>query len=483
MKKLLAVLALLAAVLAFVGAQDISYDDPFAAEVPDEAPASDVADAAPVDAAGDGAPLTDAAADPFASGETPAVEASPLPVDSSFPEASPAPLATEAPAEGIAPRASTLPASTVDVGTTQTARYTVLSELGQADADLSAKTLEAWFELYNSYFHFDTASLKARLQVRIFADKGGFDAYLQAVIGDTRDDFVYLHYPTPQKSELLVWAKDDAEDYQLSLAHQAFVQYLKAFAPAVPLWLREGFAVYFETSRYDQAGGKALYVENLSWLETVKAYRSEGSLMPLDTFLSLSADQAREQLDIFYPQSWAFVSFLLQSEDKAANRLLWDAISRLETAADAEATSAQIFALASRWPGVEALAESFDDYLDAKKTFPEMVAQGISEYNEKKYDDAYKTLTAALAMDSTSHVPWYYRGLVNYYRKDYAMAEVDYRKALDLGCEAGIGNYALGVNAFVMGQGESAKGYLALAKEASPELYGPKADEVLARIK
>jgi tetratricopeptide (TPR) repeat protein len=368
-------------------------------------------------------------------------------------------------------------------GTAQTERYTVISEVGQADADKLASTLESYFALYDSYLHFDPAILTSRLQVRAFATKAAFDAYLTQVIGSTKDDFVYLHYPTLERSELLIYAKDDAEDYELSLAHQAFVQFIKAFAPGAPLWLREGFAVYFEQSRFDAATGVAAYAENLSWLETVKSYRTEQSLISVGDFLSLSADEAKQKLQVFYPQSWAFVAYLLESSDKASNRFLWDIVSKLARDKDADATQSAVYALAKTWPGIDALSAGFDGYLEQKRTFPEMVSYGISLYNDKNYEEAAKVFKAATEVNKANHVPFYYLGLIAYYQKDYAMAEVDYQQSLSLGCDPGIANYALGVNAFVMGRSEDARSYLALAKEAAPAEYGSKADEVLARIK
>jgi hypothetical protein len=369
------------------------------------------------------------------------------------------------------------------IGTAQSDRYTVISELGAEDAQRLATTLEAYFKLYNSYFHFDATLLTSMLQARAFASKEAFDAYLTQVIGSTKDDFVYLHYPSLERSELLIFPKEDAEDYELSLAHQAFVQYLKAFAPGAPLWLREGFAVYFEESRIPEGGTEAVYKQNLSWLETVKSYRTEKSLIPLGDFLSLSADAAKQKLQVFYPQSWAFVAYLLESDYKDANRFLWDAVAKLSRDKGAEETQARIYEMAKAWPGINDLERNFDGYLEGKRTFPEMVAYGIELFNKKEYDAAEDVFNAAVEVDGSNHVPYYYLGLIAYYAKKYAFAEAQYQQSLALGCEAGIANYALGVNAFVMGRSEDARSYLALAKEAAPGEYGAKADEILARIK
>jgi tetratricopeptide (TPR) repeat protein len=400
------------------------------------------------------------------------------------PAATLAPSASAAPAASVAPSAAPVAsAAPVSVGTAESSRYSVISDNGQDDAALLSKTLEAYFDLYNAYFHFDESKLSAKLSVHAFANKDAFDAYLTQVLGETKDDFVYLHYNTLAKSQLLLYTKDQKDDYDLSLAHQAFVQYIKAFLPNTPLWIREGFAVYFEQSRYDAKSGKAIYSENLSWLETIKGFRADKKLIPVDGFLSMKSEDAYNQLEVFYPESWAFVSFLLQSDSKDSNRFLWDVVSRLSATESADAAQATVVTVAQKWPGLDNLAASFDSYLNGKKTFVELVTEGVGLYNQKSYDAAQKDFVAAQALNPMDYVPPYYLGLIAYYNKSYAVADTFYKKALDLGCDPGIANYALGVNAFAQGLLVDAKAYLTKAKDSSPDVYGPKADEVIARIK
>ena len=191
--------------------------------------------------------------------------------------------------------------------------YLVLSELGQDRADALSRQLEALFGLYDGFFRYDPAGLKAKLNVREFKDKAGFDIYMNQIVGQSKDDFVYLHYPSPERSELLVFPKDEP-DFSASLAHQAFVQFIKAFIPNPPLWIREGVAVGFESATWDDKAGKLSFPENLAWLETVKSLKDRSLLMPLDKLLTIGQDEARAELDVFYPQAWAFVSFLQNSE-------------------------------------------------------------------------------------------------------------------------------------------------------------------------
>jgi len=367
------------------------------------------------------------------------------------------------------------------VGESESEHYVVLSELGQDRADLLSRQLEAYFGLYNQLFRFDPAGPGARLNVREFESKEGFDAYLGQVVGQTKDDFVYLHYPNPERSELLLFAKAEP-DFSASLAHQAFVQYLKAYIPNPPLWMREGLAVTFETATWDDEAGKLSFPENLAWLETAKSLKERGLLMDLDALLAIGQEQARTELDVFYPQSWAFVSFLQNSQERAYNRLLWDAMTALKKDAGLDDNQAAVTSMVESWYGLEEASTAFAAYLDERKTFPELVAVGVRKYADKSWDEATEAFDAALELNAESYVPQYYLGLIAYAQNEFSAAEYRYKAALELGCDPGITNYALGVNAYAENRLDDAKNYLAAAKEAAPDRYSDKVDELVAKF-
>jgi tetratricopeptide (TPR) repeat protein len=430
MKKLALLLLIALVAVSFVAAQD--------------AAAAPAADAVPADAAAEAAPA----------------EAAPA-------EASPAEAA---------------PALAADVfGKAETDHYVVLSELGQDRADALSRHLEALFGLYDGFFRYDASSLKAKLNVREFTDKAAFDAYMSQIVGQSKDDFVYLHYPSPERSELLVFPKDEP-DFSASLAHQGFVQFIKAFIPNPPLWIREGVAVTFESAKWDDAAGSLDFSENLAWLETVKSLKERSLLMPVDKLLSIGQDDARAQLDVFYPQAWAMVSFLANSGDKAYNRLLWDSVASLKKDASLEDNQNSVIRIMNTWYGSDAAEKAFSDYLAERKTFPELVASGVRKYADKVWTEANDAFVAAQSMNSQSYVPDYYLGLIAYAQNQFDVAEQHYKQALALGCDPAITNYALGVNAYAQNRLDDAKAYLKIAKDAAPDRYGEKVDSLIAKI-
>jgi hypothetical protein len=363
----------------------------------------------------------------------------------------------------------------------ESGRYIVYAESGAERAAALDAQLEALFDLYSSVFHFDQSSLGIKLRVREFKDKAGFDAYLNQVAGQTKDDFVYLHYASLERSELVLFGKagDEAE---ASLAHQAYVQYLKAFIKNPPLWLRDGFSVYFESARWDPKAKSMAFPENVAWLETAKALREKKGLLPIEKLISLSAEEAKAGVDVFYPEAWAFASFLVNAEDKSYNRLFWDSLSALHRDSSLAENQAAVSKLFASWTGFDKAELAFGAYLDGKKTFSDLVTEGVASYGSKNYSAASASFEAAARLNASSYIPLYYMGLIAYANGDYSLAEYDYKSALALGCDAGTANYALGVNAIALNKPEEAKAYLQAARTASPERYGAKADELLKRL-
>jgi Protein of unknown function (DUF1570). len=360
--------------------------------------------------------------------------------------------------------------------------YSVLSELGQDRADALCTRMEALFTFFEGYFHYDPSELRSKLNVREFADKAGFDAYLIPILGRPSDDFVYLHYPNAERSELLVFSKDEGA-FSSSLAHQGFVQFLKAFVPNPPIWLREGLAICFESARWNDKTGKIEASENLAWLETAKSLKERGLFMPLSRLLSLTQEEARADLEVFYPQAWALASFLSSSEDRSYNRLLWDAVAALKHDASLDENQAAVSRIVAAWYGADAVEKGLSAYLAGRKTFAELVASGIRDYTDKAYAKAAESFAAAKAMKAASYVPEYYLGLISYAQKDYFVAEAHFIQARQLGCDAATVDYALGLNAYAQNRPDDAKTYLKAAKDEAPERYAAKADALLAKIK
>ncbi len=202
---------------------------------------------------------------------------------------------------------------------TGTLHYRVLSQISPSQAIELGAYLEQLYQIYNSYFHFPAPPSTPPLLVRVFQTKEAFDRYLSLFLNESRDDFVYLHHSDPGRRELLLY-QCAPEVFYPSLHHQAFLQFLRIHVQNPPLWIREGFAIFFERISMDPSSRNLRFKENLDWLDTLKemtdasASTTDRVFIPLERFLFLTPDEARQNLKSFYPQAWGFVTFLLYAE-------------------------------------------------------------------------------------------------------------------------------------------------------------------------
>jgi tetratricopeptide (TPR) repeat protein len=385
---------------------------------------------------------------------------------------------------GLLAAALTLHAQAPALHESVTPHYRVYSEINEKHARETSARLEALYGLFNSYFHFDAEAQKARLKVRIFSTKQRYEDFLNRIIGQTREDFIYLHYSDLEKSELAGYAAP-AELYDPSLNHQAFIQFLRAFIPNPPLWMREGFAVYFEKVQFDPASGKSILKENLAWLETLQAIaqgRDGRKLIPTETILAIDVDQARGSIDIFYPQAWAMVAFLLDPVNQTYRRILWDGISAMRPESSLAQNVRSIQQRALRWYAADELNAAFIDYLGYKKSFRALVQEGIDFYSRNELGYAEENFFRAMDLEPGNYIPYYYLGLISYNNKSYSKARDYYDDALRNNAPAGLTYYALGVNAYADNNFDDAVASLGKAREADPA-YRDKAEELLRRIR
>lgn len=372
-------------------------------------------------------------------------------------------------------------AQSTEVFTAESDHYRVYSEISEEHASNTAVKLEALMKTFNSYFRFDPAGLPVKLKVQIFNTKDRYDEYLTRVIDETRDDFIYLHYSDLNKSELVGYQTEE-QSFDISLTHQGFIQYIRSFIPNPPLWMREGFAVYFEKIYYDPEFQAAIYKENLTWLETLKDQSDMGSLYTVENLLGLDVGTAKSEIENFYPQSWGLVSFLLNTEDKEYNRIMWDAISALEPGNSLAENIDAVYKKAFAWFNSETLNADYASYISERKSFKGLIEDGISKYTLGDYEAAEKSFITAITLEDGNYIPYYYLGLIQYTRKSYELADYYYKTAMDLGFTSALSYYALGVNSYAYNDYDKATEYLSMAKEIDPDNYTAKADEILERI-
>ncbi len=368
--------------------------------------------------------------------------------------------------------------------TTVSEHYRVSSETSQSQAEEVSRRMEACLRMYNDLFHFDLSLLPVKLNVKLMRDMASFNAYLTKVLSQTRTDFVFIAYSDPEKSELLCFPKEE-KAFSSSLVHQGCIQFLKAFIANPPVWLREGAASALEAAVWDPKSSTYTPKPNYGALEELKSIlwgESPQKLIPFSDFLARSRELAQAQADVFYPQAWGLVHFLLAAPDKTYNRMLWDAISAIDPKAGLEENSQRVRSRAFSWVSEEKLRQDFESFILSLRTAGELVRDGVDAYGKGDFANAEQALARSVELEPANGPAWYYLGLVAYSKKDYAKAEDMYMKAFQLGTNAALINYAVGVNAFAAGKLDAAAKYLKMARDADKAAYGDKVDALLKRI-
>lgn len=368
--------------------------------------------------------------------------------------------------------------------------YKVYSEVSSNHADLTVKKMEAFRELFNSYLRFDMNAIPAKMTVRIFGTKERFNTYIKTIINEEKNNFVFLQYSDPAKSELVGYFSETAE-YDTALIRHGFLQLFKTFVRNPPLWMQTGFAVYFEKSQYDVENDIAVFKENLSWLPTIKsliqgaaASGNSGTTeyLTVNDILEPRTETLTTKRDLFYAETWGFITFLVESQNKQYNRLLWDSLSHLKPALTQKENEALVRSLVFTWASRTTLLNDFVSFMSTLKTFPDLLRDGVDLYTAGQLKEAETSFIKAIVLQGDHYLPYYYLGLIQYTLKDYALAEYYYQSALILGANADLIYYALGVNAFADSRYDDAENYLTQAVSLNRADYGDKTDKLLQRI-
>lgn len=357
--------------------------------------------------------------------------------------------------------------------------YTITGEISRQKAEMLADVLNLYHSKFNNIFRFNPDGPGFKYQVLVFPDKEGYDRYLSETISQTREDFVFLKYSKPEKSQLVLFDCGEGT-WNKSLARQSFFQYLYGNIQNPPLWIREGFGIYFESLLYDTKARDLKYVQPLAWLDTVKSQRSKGEKYSALDIISALPDTFPSST--LYPQAWAFVYYMMNSADSSIQRLFWDSLFQLSVKGSIENNTTAVQKSILQWISPKKLNTGFETWLNETKTWSELLTSGINYYTDKEYQLAEKTFEAAVQRNDRDSTAYYYLGLISYNNGDYVTAETYYRTALQLGAEPGTVNWALGLTAYANSKYAEALEYLNEAKKISPDKYGQRAAELIEKI-
>ncbi|MBN2653416.1 MAG: DUF1570 domain-containing protein [Spirochaetales bacterium] len=325
--------------------------------------------------------------------------------------------------------------------------------------------LDASFNLYNNFFRFHPEAGPAnKFIVKIFNTEESFKSYISKYEMNTSSSFLFIQFSNQALNELVGY-KTGLVNFDETLLHYSCIQYIRSVIQRPPLWLEKGVAVYFEKSEFDSQRGEYIYKENLAWLQTLKnTINSEKKLIPMPTLLQADNKVVQENSELFYAQSWSLVSFLLNYPSAEYNRVIWNTIGGLEKAGTSDENNMKTVE-AFNWINKNKFQSDYFNYINGLRTFPELINDGIEMYRNGKYDEAEGLFVDSLKMKDDNFIPYYYLGLINYNKNDFAMAEFYFNSALQMNGDEGLCYYALAINAYASGNLEDALDYLEITLE------------------
>lgn len=414
----------------------------------------------------------------------PAPTPAPVPAPASAPAPAPVPMPAPGEAQPLAEPVYPAEDETPEPEPLRGKNYTVFFDGDEEDAALLLEEMELRMDFYNRLFHFDPAAITGPLQVRSVSDQERYENYVQARLEETPAGAVYIHYNREDRRELVIH-RGSAEETAM-VAHQAFIQYLRAFIPHPPSWMQDGFAIIFSALRFDAPTAELVYNENLTWLDTVK--KTGGKAAEIETILlSDTEEYSGGAIENFKPLSWSLASFFLNSGSEDYFRTLTEMFMVLSPGATAaENARAAVKRLTLR-TDFETMAADYRNYLASRKSFAELIETGQKAYTAGDRTNAELSFAEALSAQPDRAVPYYYLGLIAYDEKNFPRAEEFYTAALECGADNGADSaliqYALGLNAVSSGRNADGIRWLEQAAAAAPERYGEKTRSLIERLR
>lgn len=361
--------------------------------------------------------------------------------------------------------------------------YNIKTPFSGTENRYLSEKLDAIALYFNSFFHFDLQAFLnsgKKFNIEIYANKTDFLNKLNRS-AQTTNSFIYLKSPNG-KNDTLYGYVDSSKNFNQIMQHYLFIQFLRTFINAPPLWLEKGFALYFEKSKYNKSKKEFIHKSNYTWLETLRKMSSnsiqqENHLIPLQLFLTMDESKIEKRIHSFYAQSWGFVNFLLNAPNPIYNRVIWDSIRGLSPNGS-RSENENICITVFNWLNTNLFYKDFYDFNKTLSSFPELIEKAISSFNQKKYEEAKNYFHNAIKMDDENYIIYYYLGLIYYNQKDYQMANYYYHCALEQKSEDALCYYALGLSSFYQKEYEQSVTYLNKAISINKQFL-PLAKEIL----
>lgn len=292
---------------------------------------------------------------------------------------------------------------------------------------------------------------KENREIIILKSLDSYKEYISNLGIDTREDYIFIKY-SDNRSRVVMYQAD--EIFEISLKHHLILQYMEHFASGSPYWFTLGLATYFE----DRGSNR--------WINTLRRSINRDKI-----FTTLIKS---EKSDIKPYFAWILIDYLINSDVKNHNRLLWDTLSYLKHSGDQNKT----LTIENNFKRYN-LDSIIFDYLESIKGYEDYMNTAIEYYQNADYMAAIENFKLAIKIEPRYYSPEYYLGLSYSGLDKYTEAYSHFSISLDKGAPKDIVYYSIGINFFLGKEFNNTKKYLSKLED---KMYKNMAKDVLNEI-
>ncbi|MFO7897642.1 MAG: DUF1570 domain-containing protein [Planctomycetota bacterium] len=212
----------------------------------------------------------------------------------------------------------------------ETKHFVIKTDTGRHVCKNTGRAMEHLYKEFQEIFGVREGAQAKKTELVIFKEKADFLAYAEDLGGQLRDGTLgFYRWASDGRSQIVSYKRQTKEHHTLStLYHEATHHFLKlALGRQPPLWLNEGLAVFFETSRWEHGRLKTGVIprQRLKLLQRALKLHRHHPLANLMTF-------GKDKYDaLAYAEGWSLVYFLL---DKAGRKRFGQYLQKLRDGDD-----------------------------------------------------------------------------------------------------------------------------------------------------
>jgi Flp pilus assembly protein TadD len=202
----------------------------------------------------------------------------------------------------------------------ETEHFVVVSDTSKKSCTDAGSTLESARSEYAAFAGQPPAKT-SKARVWLFSGRQGYLDWaggLQVAADMTAG--VYL----PQLRQLAIWIPIDLKDFECTVRHEGFHQYLHQFVEDAPTWFDEGMAQTFEV-RPQERGDEP-----------------RGKYVPLGELFAMSHEAFMANAQVMYPESRALCTMLRTTKDRKLKGVLAEFYAALRSGASADAATKKV---------------------------------------------------------------------------------------------------------------------------------------------